>query len=339
MTMNNNVILSRSEGSHNIEILRSLCSLRMTWGKELNVFSLSKGEGQGEGFITNLRNELIKKPSPAFVVFANAQTQLLPLTKREGNKKRKELINLSTYPPINFNKIFPRPLRERARERGKKAAFTLAEVLITLGIIGVVAAMTIPTLMTHFQQEQTVIKLKKAISVINQAYRLSYDDVGEPEDSYTIGADEYFKTYWAPYIKVLHYCSTYKDCGYKSNMPWSYANGSSSDTGLVYPNKRTTFYSMDGILYVVFTAAGPDDNIGADYRIYVDINGGQGPNIYGRDLFVLTRVQENGGGVRPYGYEQSDTNINKNCSKTGTGGYCAEKIRRAGWKIEKDYPW
>ena len=99
---NNNVILSRSEGSHNIEILRLLRSLRMTVGKGVNVFSLSKGEGQGEGLITNLR---------------------------------KELINLSTYPPINF----------------KKTGFTLSEVLITLGIIGVVAAITIPTLMSKIQ--------------------------------------------------------------------------------------------------------------------------------------------------------------------------------------------
>ena len=55
-----------------------------------------------------------------------------------------------------------------------KQAFTLAEMLITLGIIGVVAAMTIPALMAHFQQEQTVTRLKKALSVINQAYRLSH---------------------------------------------------------------------------------------------------------------------------------------------------------------------
>ena len=123
-----NVILSRSEGSHNNQILRSLCSLRMTWGKGVNIFSLSKGEGQGEGFITKLRKELINKPSPAFVVFANAQTQLLPLTKREGKRNRNELINLSTYPLIYFNKIFPRPLRERARERGKSYQETLSRI-------------------------------------------------------------------------------------------------------------------------------------------------------------------------------------------------------------------
>ena len=62
--------------------------------------------------------------------------------------------------------------------------FTLAEVLITLGIIGVVAAMTIPNLIQHYSQEATVNKLKKTISVLNQAYRLSFDDVGEP------GADQ-----------------------------------------------------------------------------------------------------------------------------------------------------
>ena len=35
--------------------------------------------------------------------------------KREGNKKLKELINLSTYPLIYFNKIYPRPLRDTSR--------------------------------------------------------------------------------------------------------------------------------------------------------------------------------------------------------------------------------
>lgn len=52
----------------------------------------------------------------------------------------------------------------------KMSAFTLAEVLITLGIIGIVAAMTIPTLITNHQKRQTVVKLQRAISVMNQAY-------------------------------------------------------------------------------------------------------------------------------------------------------------------------
>ena len=91
----------------------------MTWGKGVNVFSLlfsshlnvcqkynvtlnliqglyrfRLGGRNDRGKCT--RKELIKKPSPAFVVFAGAQTQLLPLTKREGKRNRNELINLST---------------------------------------------------------------------------------------------------------------------------------------------------------------------------------------------------------------------------------------------------
>ena len=45
----------------------------------------------------------------------------------------------------------------------RRVAFTLAEVLITLGIIGIVAAMTIPTLIVNYQKKQTVSKLKQTI--------------------------------------------------------------------------------------------------------------------------------------------------------------------------------
>ena len=51
----------------------------------------------------------------------------------------------------------------------RRAAFTLAEVLITLGIIGVVAAMTIPTLMTKYQHKVRETEFKKAYSVLQQA--------------------------------------------------------------------------------------------------------------------------------------------------------------------------
>ena len=45
-----------------------------------------------------------------------------------------------------------------------KKGFTLAEILITLGVIGIVAAMTIPGLITKYQQKQTVIQLKKVFN-------------------------------------------------------------------------------------------------------------------------------------------------------------------------------
>jgi len=51
----------------------------------------------------------------------------------------------------------------------KKSGFTLAEILITLGIIGTVAAMTIPTLMMNYQKQVWESKLKKIYSIATNA--------------------------------------------------------------------------------------------------------------------------------------------------------------------------
>ena len=239
-----------------------------------------------------------------------------------NNKNGKGLINLSTYRLIDF----------------KKVAFTLAETLITLGIIGIVATMTIPNLITKHQQKVTVTKLEKAISYINQAYKLSYDDVGELtiDEAFKMDSDTYFKTYWAPYLKILSRCTSYSSpCGYKSNNPYK---GIGKDMAFypVHP-KGTAFITFDGYFFSIRTAYNTDEH--GSGIILVDLNASDGPNRYGKDVFFLTRVTEDGGGVRCYGYEKTTDEINKECSKNSYGMYCAEKIRRAGWRIEKDYPW
>ena len=58
-------------------------------------------------------------------------------------------------------------------------AFTLAEVLITLGIIGIVAAMTIPNLMTKYYEKRTVNQLKEIQSIIAQSVRMSEEEFGD----------------------------------------------------------------------------------------------------------------------------------------------------------------
>ena len=63
-----------------------------------------------------------------------------------------------------------------------KKGFTLAEVLITLGIIGVVAAMTIPTLMTKYAKQRTETQLVKFYSMMNQTLRMSVADNGDRTD-------------------------------------------------------------------------------------------------------------------------------------------------------------
>lgn len=58
-------------------------------------------------------------------------------------------------------------------------AFTLAEVLITLGVIGVVAAMTMPSLVANYQKKVWVNQLKKTVSVMNQAFQKMLADDGD----------------------------------------------------------------------------------------------------------------------------------------------------------------
>lgn len=227
-----------------------------------------------------------------------------------------------------------------------KSGFTLAETLITLGIIGIVAAMTIPNLITAHQKRVTVTKLQQAISDINQAYKMSYENVGEAsaEEAKDLGAQKYFETYWQPYIKVLTYCSSYQVCDYKENMPFKGPNGVKVQYSLVVGNGRATFYTMNGFLFEIFTAQGAGLHDGGSNEVYsasyvlVDINGSRKPNVFGKDVFMLDRIP-NGGGVQPLGYRATNEALDKNCSKAGNGFYCAEKIKRAGWKIDKSYPW
>ena len=86
----------------------------------------------------------------------------------------------------------------------KEKGFTLAEVLVTLVIIGVVAAITIPTLMQNYKQNETSSKLKKFYSMMKQVYLKSELDNGKFEDwENNISSEHYFTTYLAPYLNYM----------------------------------------------------------------------------------------------------------------------------------------
>ena len=84
------------------------------------------------------------------------------------NKKEENLYECAAYDGISDNKF--------------KFAFTLSEVLITLGIIGIVAAMTLPSLVAKYKEKQRVTQLKKAYSVLNQAFMMAVNDYGTPDN-------------------------------------------------------------------------------------------------------------------------------------------------------------
>ncbi len=86
------------------------------------------------------------------------------------NKKRHTEDNSPKYRMVNRTLLL------------KKAAFTLAEVLITLGIIGVVAAMTLPSLIQNYHEKQRVTQLKKAYSVMQNAFLMAQEEYGDVTD-------------------------------------------------------------------------------------------------------------------------------------------------------------
>src|SRR5574344_1882726 len=103
-----------------------------------------------------------------------------PHKEKEANSNVKNLLAKNMR---NLSPLAPCGRGCRRWVRGlKKAAFTLAEVLITLGIIGVVAALTIPTLVNNYQEKASVTKLKKLYSIVSQAVKLAEVDNGPIED-------------------------------------------------------------------------------------------------------------------------------------------------------------
>ena len=67
------------------------------------------------------------------------------------------------------------------RIKRNNLGFTLAEVLITLGIIGVVVALTMPSLIANYQKQETIARLKKVYSTISNTYMYAINSYGTSE--------------------------------------------------------------------------------------------------------------------------------------------------------------
>lgn len=222
-----------------------------------------------------------------------------------------------------------------------KRGFTLAEVLITLGIIGIVAAMTLPAIIANADKNITVNKLKKNYSIINQGLKLSEVENGEYKywpDGLEIGAEAYFKKYYEPYLKGIKKCKE-ELCGYSTRQPWTYANNTKFNWSVYVNNLRQFYILADGTYLQISIGRGND--IEGEYvqnaTILIDLNGPKQPNRIGKDTFLFTRTQKEG--IRPLCYNVQEKDIDKNCTTSGSGSCCAAKIMKDNWKIKNGYPW
>lgn len=177
-------------------------------------------------------------------------------------------------------------------------AFTLAEVLITLGIIGVVAAMTIPTLLANSQKKDAFAALQKALSAISQiSLQLRGENGGSMANLATTNLD--FANLFQPYMKIAKFCQDDTDsenCYTKNTDVILNLQGSSygSLVGANYYKDRPKLVTSDGFVYIFYWTNPNCD--GASYVrggvnegcgvISVDINGTKSPNALGKDIFV-----------------------------------------------------
>ena len=220
-------------------------------------------------------------------------------------------------------------------------AFTLAEVLITLGIIGVVAALTIPTLIANHKKSVVEKRLAKFYSVINQAIIMSEVDNGEKEgwESFGNSSDkkEWFNKYMAKYLNTVAV--------------------DFNDSINTQRNKPIQVYFSDGSMAVMGTSwiffpeakkyknktFGDDDA-----TIYLDTS------VSGKEWFTFlfspanTSPYHKGKGMEPYLlnwdgnqnslYNHTSLGCRKNVSGTTERAYCTAVIQQNGWHIPDDYP-
>ena len=217
-------------------------------------------------------------------------------------------------------------------------AFTLAEVLITLGIIGIVAALTMPVLIQNHRKAETTAKLKKFYSTMAQAILLSEVDNGPAvEWEYIDETDEngedidrvenrqatlaYFHKYLANYIK-------YNDIVEASDL----LEGEEDESRFFVLKLADSSYVYMGT--------------GTCIDIRYDVNGPKGKNEFGKDRFVFLICGQKGEflcgkdkAFCPYGYNRDNTRTKALASCKRDKELCGKLLQMDNWEFKDDYPY
>ncbi len=232
----------------------------------------------------------------------------------------------------------------------KNLAFTLAEVLVTLGIIGVVSAMTVPSLIQNYQRQSYVTQLHKVYNEVQQAslkYLQDHNAINLREAGLNSRADmskflnSYFKVIndCEDYIKEPCFASSYRKLnGTTSAISGQEWNGSSS----VMLASGASILIDNPKIYKVTV----DDATSYYGHMLIDINGPKGPNIAGRDLFYAEFYDDgsiDGTNATPACKTQGKCNgasleaIREanyaSCQTSSAGQGCIDKIINDGWQM------
>lgn len=169
----------------------------------------------------------------------------------------------------------------------KKRAFTLAEVLTTLGIIGVVAALTLPTIITSTKEKTATARLKKTYSALQQAFLSAQEKYGPVADwgismEENGGGEQVLLNYFAPLMEKVKTCKNGYGCF--PNVTYKNIDGTNYVNWNILKDRSAMILSDGTMVMFNASSAGGYSKYG---QIYVDINGAKPPNQVGVDFFYF----------------------------------------------------
>ena len=209
-----------------------------------------------------------------------------------------------------------------------KKAFTLAEVLITLTIIGVVSAITIPTVKRVSNERQTISQLKAVHSILGQALKSSEAEYGSAstwtEERWTQKGAEEIAEKLIPFFKIAENCGIEDKNRICVHDNSTLKNGEKS-TIFIPTDVRYYKFKLNNGITIWFKSTDAGEFASGDYLvIFTDLNGKTPPNKWGTDIFAFTYSDDK---LIPWGAKNSHYPFETAClAKDATGYGCAYYI-------------
>ena len=219
----------------------------------------------------------------------------------------------------------------------KKSAFTLTEVLITLSIIGIISALTVPDLMKNYQKEAQEVQIRKASQEFANAIDMYITEQGKS----TLAGTDIFNdidSFVTSYLKTTKTCEK-NDEDNTTNSCFagtSYRAISGQSSTMSCSEKSYVLANSSSICVTAFTN-GEDTNSSARpyLKVIMDSNGSEKPNIGGRDMFTfyIDRTGTLRGDKPEKDDDDDNTGSTNSCTTSAVGEGCLTKLEENNWKM------